>query len=230
MPCAKYPTGKYKEKSLYASFAKMPKEIRDRARQLFMLYVPEKKIMEVLDVEYPGITRGVGIKAFKAYLIKNRWKTMRERLEKRVVENVRYKGYETAVSITVQTAELLKRGLAHLNADGEVLGIRDMERISTIYERFDKIMRLEQSLPTEIIHGQLTKDKVVTLLKDIDYLDGLDDIDEINKKEEEILAIENEATAEDTLKDMEAVLERYKGGSTDEELEAVLELENSIED
>lgn len=239
MPSAKYPNAKHKEKLLYKTFSSLPRQAIDRARQLYMLYIPPDKILELLKVEYPGVVSNIGIKSFNAYTAKRQWRKMRERLEKRVVENVRYKGYETAVAITVQTAELLKRGLLHLNSEGAVLGVRDMDRISTIYERFDKIMRLEQSLPTEIIQGQLTKDKVALLLKDIDYLDGLDDIAQISERQSDLAKIEDEheehsgASGEEIPNndfDVASIVERHRLGNTDDELDVVLELEKPIED
>lgn len=145
------------------------KEIRVFARNLYLQYQSFQAIASAVNKEFPNakfrakdIGRWCGV---------FRWSHLRTKLEQKQMEKFRSSGYQTAVNIASSTAQLLSRGLSQAVEDGFTPNIGEMGELSKIFERFDKVMRLEQKLPTDIVANSLSQNELINLINSVDYLE-----------------------------------------------------------
>lgn len=147
-------------------------DILQDVRRLYMCYTTTERITQFLNRKWrSSLPRPVKGAEVSALINKRKWKAVRAKVEEGIVRGIQEKGAEIFGQIAFHSAEILKRGLASISREGKALSIKDMEQVSKIFERFDKVFRLEQDLPTEIIRGEVTKDKVIELIANMDYLE-----------------------------------------------------------
>lgn len=142
------------------------------ARRLFMCYTPTERITQYVNRKWRHKLGGpVQTSEVSGLINRKKWKAVRAKVEENIIRGIQEKGAEIYGQIAFYSADILKKGLAAVAREGRPMNVREMEQVSKIFERFDKVFRLEQDLPTEIIKGEITKDKVISFMREWDYLE-----------------------------------------------------------
>ena len=143
-----------------------------QAKQLYMNHVPVAEIARRFDVARQSINRYV--------LGDGGWKEERDLMSAELVQNLAESRRPDFAKMTGSTITVLKRALQDLAHRDEPPTILEAKGAAQILETLDKITRLDEGNPTDIIHSEkpvtvvelrkrLSKDPFAEELEEADY-------------------------------------------------------------
>lgn len=140
----------------YAAIRKYTPDQLDMAKKMFMAYKSRKEICEAT---------GIAVNTFPDYAKK--WIPERDLLKSEMFSALADSKKRFFVDLAQNGLELLVRSIKDLNRSGETLAPRELKEIAAIITEIDKIIRLDDGKPTEIVESlkPATRESIIELLK-----------------------------------------------------------------
>jgi len=157
---------------------RIPKDILDKAKQMYMDHHSPKFIASELDLNHHSIN----------YYITNYWREERDTELYDHINALTVKKKSEFLNITEDAICVMQRAIKHLAVRPDPPTIREAESVAKVYQMVDAIGRLDRKEPTEII---ATEKPVTTIeLKNMINKDPFAQVEEVEyteKKDEEVL-------------------------------------------
>jgi len=124
--------------------AKISKEILDQAKKMYMEYTPIKAIAEQLSVPRTSIQ----------YHANNEWELERELQKAELFRTFTSQKKATMTKLSEHSLKIMMRALEAAARSDTPPTLREAQQTALILESIDKILRLDDNKPTEIIDSK----------------------------------------------------------------------------
>jgi DNA-directed RNA polymerase subunit F len=143
------------------------------AKKLYMAYKPLKDIVEITGIKKPSIS----------YHIQNKWLKEREDSKSELLKTFTERKKSLMASIASNGLEILAKAMESLKNVDRPLSAAEIKSISTIVSELDKISKLDEGNPTEILAEikPATTIEIRELLNNDPFLQG--EIEDANFKD-----------------------------------------------
>jgi AcrR family transcriptional regulator len=143
-------------------------EMLAKAREEYMNFIPVTEIAKAMGINHRTLWNHVRNK---------KWKEAREAFASELLSEISANKKAQLTKISGLTANVLIKSLEALNGRTEPLSIREAKDASSLYETLDKILKLDEGRPTDIIANERPA-TIIEIQKRLS-VDPLHDIKEI---------------------------------------------------
>lgn len=129
----------------------MPQDVYDKAKQLYMDYMPVSEISRITGIHRSTINNHV----------QSKWKEQRDLAKAQLFDELTDIKKAHFIKLTDSAIRVLGRALDHMAKQENPPTIREAKDAAAVMEALDKITRLDENKPTDIIR----EEKPITIVE-----------------------------------------------------------------